>query len=72
VPRITHILINLAAEQNTDHWQKKCPLQEQAFLLTFLALEKVRRLARRDSPVLILTLKYNNKRDSLLSYGNMK
>jgi len=27
-----------AAEQNTDHWQKKCPPQEQAFLHTFLAL----------------------------------
>ena len=30
-----------AAEQNTDHRQKKCPPQEQAFLLTFLALKKV-------------------------------
>ncbi len=26
------------AAQNTDHGRKKCPPQEQAFLLTFLAL----------------------------------
>jgi hypothetical protein len=32
--------------------RKKCPPQEQAFLLTFLALKKVRRLAGRDPPVL--------------------
>jgi hypothetical protein len=37
-------------------WRKKCPPQEQAFLLTFLALKKVRRLAGRDPPVLFLIL----------------
>jgi hypothetical protein len=36
----------------SDTWQEKCPPQEQAFLLTFLALKKVRRLAGRDPPVL--------------------
>jgi len=30
--------LTFAAEQNTDHWRKKCPPQEQAFLHTFLAL----------------------------------
>jgi len=51
------VFINLAAEQNTDHRRKKCPPQEQAFLLTFLALKKVRRLAAREPPVFSLNLK---------------
>jgi hypothetical protein len=61
VPRSTHVHINLVAEQNTDYSRKKCPPQEQAFLHTFLALKKVWRLARRDSPVLIFTVQWNYK-----------
>jgi hypothetical protein len=61
VPRSTHVLINLAAEQNTDHWRKKCPPQEQAFLHTFLALKKVWRLTGRDPSVLILDFDFPNK-----------
>jgi hypothetical protein len=65
VTRSTHVLINLTAEQNTDHLRKKCPPQEQAFLHTFLALKKVWRLTGRDPSVLILTLQHKLKKSEL-------
>jgi hypothetical protein len=51
--------LTFVAEHNTDHRRKKCPPQEPAFLLTFLALKKVRRLAGRAPPVMTLALDFD-------------
>ena len=40
VPRSTDVLINLAAEQNTDHWRKKCPPQEKSLFAYFFGVVK--------------------------------
>jgi len=40
VPRSTQVLINFAAEQNTDHWRKKCPPQEKSLFAYFFGVVK--------------------------------